>query len=92
MLLGEILLVLVSVASLPLGSESTSESESIHGFLRSFTTILKSYAAMAMNVSFRTLPNSSFTPFLTNDAMANLLNQVRNNEKGRGQIKAVAEK
>jgi len=47
---------------------------------------------MAMNVSFRTLPNSSFTPFLTNDAMANLLNQVRNNEKGRGQIKAVAEK
>jgi len=92
MLLGEILLVQVSVALLPIGSEPTSEVESIHGFLRSFTKILRSYVAMAMNVSFRTLPNSSFTPFLPNCAMENFLNQVRNNEKGRGQIKVVAEK
>jgi hypothetical protein len=46
---------------------------------------------MTMNVSLRTLPNSSFTTFLPNDALENFLTQVRNNEKEWGQIKVVAE-
>jgi hypothetical protein len=82
MLLGEILLVQVSVALLSIGSEPTSEAENIHGFLRSFMKILRSYFAMAMNVSFCTLPNSLLILFLPTDAMENFLNQVRNHEKG----------